>query len=204
MHGSWRVTSNETIQHYEREGWRVLLTAPDGRQYDIFLTPAFLDAQEIFEPDDGDTVRAFFRRALAEDPITFRRRHGSGSRGLTGELLRLRGADEEVIELVWSPEGLSCEGRDRRVYPRHPYQAPVAIRGFNPGAGVTADISRSGVRVFVAGWVSEDAEGHPCAVRFMGPGDEVRPAYAGGVVRRVRAAAGTCEVSIVFAIRCAC
>ncbi len=24
MHGSWRVTSNETIQHYEREGWRVL------------------------------------------------------------------------------------------------------------------------------------------------------------------------------------
>jgi hypothetical protein len=198
MGGSWRVTSNETIQRYEREGWRVLLTAPSGHQYDIFLTPPFLDAQEIFEPDDGDTVRAYFGKALAEDPVRFRRRHGLGSRGLAGELQRLRGTDEGVIELVWSPEGLCREDRDRRVYPRHRYQAPVAIRGLNPGAGVTADISRSGVRVFMAGWVSEDAEGHPCAVRFMGPGDEVKPVYAGGVVRRVRTAAGSSEISIVF------
>ncbi len=117
MVGSWQVTSSETIQRYEREGWRVLLTAPDGDQYDIFLTPQFLDAQEIFEPHDGDSVRAYFVKSLAEDPITFRRRHGLGSRGLSGELQRLRGEDEGVIELVWSPEGLSREGRDRRGYP---------------------------------------------------------------------------------------
>ena len=184
MVGSWQVTSSETIQRYEREGWRVLLTAPDGDQYDIFLTPQFLDAQEIFEPHDGDSVRAYFVKSLAEDPITFRRRHGLGSRGLSGELQRLRGEDEGVIELVWSPEGLSREGRDRRGYPRHPYQALVAIRGLSPGAGVTTDISRSGVRVFVAGWVSEDAEGHACGVRFMGPGDQ----GATRLCRRCRAA----------------
>ncbi len=198
MDGLWRITSNETIQRYEREGWRVLLTAPGGHQYDVFLTPPFLDAQEIFEPDDGDTVRAYFLKALAEDPITFRRRHGWGSRGLAGELQHLRGADEEVVELVWSPEGLRREGRDRRDYPRHRYQAPVAIRGLNPGAGVTTDISRGGVRVLLAGWVSEDAEGHVCAVRFMGSGDDVKPVYAVGAVRRVRAVAGSSEVSIVF------
>jgi len=198
MGGSWKVTSNETIQRYEREGWRVLLTAPIGHRYDIFLTPLFLDGEEIFEPDDGDTVRAYFRKILTEDPITFRRRHGWGSRGFAGELECLRGADEGVIELVWSSQGLRREGRDRREYPRHHYQAPVAIRGLNPGAGVTADISRSGVRVFVGGWVSEDAEGHPCGVRFMAPGDVVKPVYAAGVVRRVRAVAGSCEVGIVF------
>ena len=174
MVGSWHIASSETIQRYEREGWRVLLTAPDGHQYGILLTPQFLDAQEIFEPDDGDSVRAYSRKCLAEDPITFRRRHGFGSRGLAAELQRMRGGDEGVIELVWSPEGLRLEDRDRRGYPRHRYRAPVAIRGFNPGAGMTEDISRSGVRVLVAGWVSADAEGHACAVRFMGSGDDVR------------------------------
>ncbi len=195
---SWRITSNETVQHYDREGWQVVLTAPDGHQYDIFLTTEFLDAQEIFEPDDRDTVRTFFLRSLAEDPITFRRPHGIGTEGLIGEVQRLRRNDERVTELVWSPGSLCRENRDRRGYPRRGYQAPVAIRGLKPGAGVTADISHSGVRVFVAGWVSEDAEGHACAVRFMGPGDDVKPVYAPGVVRRVRAAASTCEVSIAF------
>ena len=198
MAGSWSIKSSETIQRYDREGWRVVLTAPEGHEYDIFLTPEFLDAQEIFEPDDGDSVRAFFLKSLAEDPITFRRRHGMGSAGLIGEVQRLRGDAERVTELVWTPESLSRESSERRGYPRHRYQAPVAISGFDPGAGVTADISRSGVRVFVAGWVSEDAEGHACAVRFMGPGDDVKPAYAGGTVRRVRAVAGRCEVGISF------
>ncbi len=198
MIGSWRITSNETIQYFEREGWCVVLTAPDGHQYDIFLTPEFLDAQQIFEPEDGDIVRMFFLKSLAQDPITFRRIHGIGSNGLVGEVQRLRGQDERVTKLVWSVQSLFRESRDRRDYPRHLYQAPVAITGLAPGAGVTTDISRSGVRVLIAGWVSEDAEGHPCAVRFMGLGDQVKPEYAGGVVRRVCAAAGTCEVSIAF------
>ena len=198
MVGSWHITSNETIQRYEREGWCVVLTAPDGHQYDIFLTAEFLDDQEIFEPDDGDTVRTFFIKSLAQDQITFRRRHGIGSAGLIGELQHLRGDDERVTDLVWSAQSLFRESGDRRNYPRHRYQAPVAIRGLNPGAGVTTDISRGGVRVLVAGWVSDDAEGHACAVRFMGPGDEVKPGYAGGVVRRVRASAGSCEVGIAF------
>jgi len=198
MVGSWQITSNETIQHYEREGWRVLLRSPDGHEYDIFLTPAFLDAREIFEPDDGDTVRKFFLEAIAQDPLAFRRRHGFGSRGLVGELELLRAHGEPVTQLVWTEKGLLPEGHDRRSHPRLSYRAPVAIRGLNPGAGVTTDISRSGVRVLVAGWVSEDAEGHPCAVRFMDPADVVKPTYAGGVVQWVRAVAGSCEIAIAF------
>jgi hypothetical protein len=198
MVGSWRVTTNETIQRYEREGWRVLLLAPDGHEFDIFFTPAFLDAREIFEPDDGDTVRKFLLGALTQDPVTFRRRHGFGSAGLIGELECLRLPGETVTQLVWNKDGLTREDHDRRGYPRLRYRLPVAIRGLEPGAGVTTDISRSGVRVLIAGWVSEDAEGHPCGVRFMDPSAEVKPAYAGGHVRWVRAVAGTCEIAIVF------
>lgn len=198
MSGSWRVTTNETIQRYEREGWRVLLTSPDGHQYDIFLTPEFLDAREIFEPDDGDTVRKFLLSSLVQDAVSFRRRHGFGSAGLIGELERLRAHGEPVTQLVWTLTGLAREGHDRRAYPRLSYRAPVAIRGLSPGAGVTTDISRSGVRVLLAGWLSEDAAGHPCAVRFMDPDAEVKPAYAGGVVRWVRAVAGSCEIAIAF------
>ncbi len=99
----------------------------------------------------------------------------------------------------------SEQAAERRVYPRHQYQVDVGISGLYvgilglyPTSGVTLDISLGGVKISLTEPVSDAAKGQPCAVRFLDAGEELRPHYVLGTVRRVEATKEGCVVGIEF------
>ena len=89
-------------------------------------------------------------------------------------------------------------GAEQRVHPRHEYQIAVGIMGLLPTSGVTVDISRGGVKVGLPERVPENILGETVAVRFLNVGDEVKPHYMVGTVRRVEATEQGCFVGIKF------
>ena len=92
----------------------------------------------------------------------------------------------------------SEQATERRAHPRYQYQVAVGILGLRPRSGVTADISRGGVKVGLADPVSDSAKGQQCGLRFLDAGEELRPHYVVGTVRRVEATEEGCFVGIEF------
>ena len=98
MTEQWQVAGDKGIQHYGREGWRVLLTNLEGHRYDLFLTAALLREQNVIEPGE-DSVRAYVLKCLR-------------SEGLGGELEKHRQDDEALSKLVWDPDGIKRDDED--------------------------------------------------------------------------------------------
>ena len=67
-----------------------------------------------------------------------------------------------------------------------------------PKSGATVNISRGGVKVSFAEPVPGSRKGQVCGLRFLDAGEELRPHYVVGTVRRVEATEEGCLVAIKF------
>ncbi len=90
------------------------------------------------------------------------------------------------------------QAAEQRAHRRYEYRVAVGILGSWPQSGTTLNISRGGVKVGFAEPVPGPRKGQWCAVRFLDAGDELRPHYMVGTVRRVEVTEEGCLVAIKF------